>query len=103
GWGVDRRAKGQVMKFKLVVARAAIGCALGTAGIRLPSGLATAAPCTPAAGVQCGPGGPGGPPPQRGPEGPPQRGPDGPQNNDFRGQGGPGGPDFRGQGGPGGP
>ena len=87
------------MKLKVVVAGAAIGCALGAAGIGLPTGVANAAPCIPAPGVQCGPGGPGGPPPQRGPEGPPpQRGPDGPPNNDFRGPGGPGGPpdDFRG-------
>jgi len=85
------------MKLKQVVAGAAIGCALGAAGISLPSGVANAAPpCNPAPGVQCGPGGPGGPP---------QRGPDGPPPGDFRGPGGPGGPpgDFRGPGGPGGP
>jgi hypothetical protein len=60
----------------------------------------------PAPGMQCGPGGPGGPPPQRGPEGPPQRGPEDPPQGDFRGPVGPGGPpsgDFRGPGAPGGP
>jgi hypothetical protein len=95
------------MKLKQVVAGAAIGCTLGMTGISLGSGVANAAPpCTPTPGAQCGPGGPGGPPPQRGPEGPPpnDRGPGGPGGppGDFRGPGGPGGPpgDFRGPGGP---
>jgi hypothetical protein len=92
GRGVHRRRKGLAMKLQQLVAGAAIGCALGVASIALPSGAANAAPpCNPTPGVQCGPGGPGGPPPQRGPEGPPQ--------GDFRGPGGPGGPppgDFRG-------
>ena len=81
------------MEFKRLVAGAAVGCALGAAGIGLTSGVANAAPpCNPTPGVQCGPGGPGGPAPERGPGGPPQE--------DFRGPGGPGGPP---QGGPGGP
>jgi len=90
------------MKLKQVVAGAAIGCTLGMTGISLGSGVANAAPpCSPTPGAQCGPAGPGGPPPQRGPEGPPQgdqRGPGGPPQGDFRGPGGPGGPpgDFRG-------
>jgi hypothetical protein len=105
------------MKLKQVVAGAAIGCTLGMTGISLGSGVANAAPpCSPTPGAQCGPAGPGGPPPQRGPEGTPQgdqRGPGGPPQGDFRGPGGPGGPpgdfrgpdnhDFRGPGGPGGP
>src|SRR6476646_7529265 len=89
------------MKLKQVVAGAAIGCTLTVTGISLGSGIADAAPpCMPSPQAQCGPGGPGGPPPQRGPGGPPQRGPGGPPQ-----QGGPGGPpqgDFRGPGGPGG-
>ena len=80
------------MKLKQVVAGAAISCAIGVCGIGLVSGIANAAPpCGPTPQVQCGPGGPGGPPPQRGQEGPPQR--------DFRGPGGPVSPppnDFRG-------
>ena len=104
------------MKLKQVVAGAAIGCTLGVTVISLGSGIAGAAPpCMPSPQAQCGPGGPGGPPPQRGPGGPPQRGPGGPPQQggpggppqgDFRGPGGPGGPppgDFRGPGGPGGP
>jgi hypothetical protein len=104
------------MKLKQVVAGAAIGCTLGVPGITLGSGVASAAPpCMPSPQAQCGPGGPGGPPPQRGPGGPPQGdfrgpggpplqdGPGGPPPDDFRGPGGPGGPppgDFRGPGGP---
>jgi hypothetical protein len=84
------------MNLKQVVAGAAIGCTLGVTGVSLGSGVANAAPpCIPSPQAQCGPGGPSGPPPQRGPEGPPP--------NDFRGPGGPGGPppgDFRGPGGP---
>ena len=53
------------MKLNQLLAGAAIGCMLGTAGISLGSGIANAAPeCPP--GVQCGPGGGGGhggPPP----------------------------------------
>src|SRR4029079_13979182 len=101
GRGVYRRAKGQVMKLKQMIAGAAIGCTLGITGIGLGSGVASAAPCMPAPGAQCG--GPGGPPclpPQRGPGGPPQGdggpgapgGPGGPPPGDFRGPGGPGGP-----------
>src|SRR6476469_4600911 len=76
------------MKLKQMIAGAAIGCTLGITGIGLGSGVASATPCMPAPGAQCGgPGGPGGPPPQRGPGGPPQG---------DRGPGGPGGPDFRG-------
>ncbi len=79
------------MKLKQMVAGAAIGCTLGVTGISLGSGVASAAPaCIPSPQAQCGPGGPGGPPPQRGPGGPPP--------GDFRGPGGPGGPppgDFR--------
>jgi hypothetical protein len=81
------------MKFKQVVAGAAIGCALGAASIALPSGAANAAPpCNPAQGMQCGPGGPGGGPPQ-------ERGPGGQPPGYFRGPGEPGGQppgDFRG-------
>ncbi|WP_164478323.1 chitin-binding protein [Mycolicibacterium stellerae] len=94
------------MKVSQLLAGAAIGCMLGTAGISLGSGAANAAPqCPP--GVQCpggGPGGPGGPPPggppgERGPGGPPPGGPPGGPPGD-RGPGGfPGGP----PGGPGGP
>ena len=96
------------MKLNQLLAGAAIGCMLGTAGIRpsLGSGIANAAPeCPP--GVQCGPGGgggPGGPPPgERGPGNghPGDQGPGGPPGD--RGPGGPPG-DFRGPGGgPGGP
>ncbi len=92
------------MKLNQLLAGAAIGCMLGTAGISLGSGIANAAPqCPP--GVQCGPGGggghggppPGGPAGDRGPGGPPgDRGPGGPPGGppgDFRGPGGgPGGP-----------
>ena len=65
------------MKLNQLLAGAAIGCMLGTAGISLGSGIANAAPqCPP--GVQCGPGEggghggppPGGPPGDRGPGGP---------------------------------
>ena len=83
------------MNLKQVIAGAAIGCTLGMTGIGLSTGVADAAPpCNPAPGVQCGPGGPGGPPPQRGPGGPPQgdRGPGGPPPGDFHDRGGPGGP-----------
>ena len=62
------------MKINQLLAGAAIGCMLGTAGISLGSGIANAAPqCPP--GVQCGPGGGGGPggPPPGGPPG--ERGP----------------------------
>jgi hypothetical protein len=100
------------MKLKQMVAGAAIGCTLGVTGISLGSGVASAAPaCIPSPQAQCGPGGPGGPPPQRGPGGPPQGdfrgpgGPGGPPPGDFHGPGGPEGPppgDFRGPGGPGG-
>ena len=92
------------MNFKQAIAGAAIGCTLGISGIGLGSAVANAAPCEPAPGVQCG-GGPGGPPPQRGPGGPAQGdfrgpgGPGGPPQGDFRGPGGPPG-DFRGPGGP---
>jgi hypothetical protein len=95
------------MKLKQVVAGAAISCALGMTGISLGSGVAGAAPpqCNPAPGVQCGPGGPGGPPAQRGPGGPPpeQRGPDGPPQGDFRGPGSLPPGDFHDRGGPGSP
>jgi hypothetical protein len=102
------------MKLKHVIAGAAIGCTLGVTGISLGSGVANAAPCMASPQAQCGPGGPGGPPPQRGPggpggpppTGPPPgdfRGPGGPPPGDFRGPGGPPPGDFRGPGGPGGP
>src|SRR6267154_2049807 len=81
------------MKLKHVIAGAAIGCTLGVTEISLGSGVANAAPCMPSPQAQCGPGGPGGPPPQRGPGGPGGPPPTGPPPGDFRG---PGGPDFRG-------
>jgi hypothetical protein len=93
------------MKLNQLLAGAAIGCMLGTAGISLGSGIANAAPqCPP--GVQCGPGGGGGhggPPPgergpgnghpgDQGPGGPPgDRGPGGPPGDFNR----PGGHDWR--------
>src|ERR1700737_1913412 len=89
------------MKLKQVIAGAAIGCTLGVTGISLGSGVANAAPCIPSPQGQCGPGGPGGPPPQRGPGGPGGPPPGGPPP-DFRGPGGPPPGDFRGPGGPGG-
>ena len=66
------------MKLNQLLAGAAIGCMLGTAGISLGSGIANAAPqCPP--GVQCGPGGGGGhggpPPGGRGPGRDPGQGP----------------------------
>jgi hypothetical protein len=91
------------MKLKHVIAGAAIGCTLGVTGISLGSGVANAAPCMPSPQAQCGPGGPGGPPPQRGPGGPGGTPPTGPPPGDFRGPGGPPPGDFRGPGGPGGP
>jgi hypothetical protein len=91
------------MKFNQLLAGAAIGCVLASAGISLGSGVANAAPqCPP--GVQCpaGGGGPGGPPgdfrgPGGGPGGPPPgdfnrpgghdwRPPFSPQDNDWRGR-----------------
>ena len=99
------------MQFRELVACAAIGCALGAAGIGATSAVAYAAPpCGPGPGAQCGPGGPGGPgpggerggPPPGGDRGGPpggDRGPGGPPG-DFRGPGGGGPPgDFRGPGG----
>ena len=104
------------MKFTQLLAGAAIGCVLGSAGISLGSGVANAAPqCPP--GVQCpgGGGGPGGGPPRRpsadrlgrDPAAPPgDRGPDGLPGDRGGPPGDRGGPpgDFRGPGGgPGGP
>jgi len=119
------------MQLKKLVACAAIGCALGAAGIGATSAVASAAPpCGPGPGAQCGPGGgPGGPGPGGERGGPPQGGdrggppgqrfgapPDGnrgpgappggpPGDNRGPGGGGPAGPprDFRGPGGPVGP
>ena len=70
------------MNFKQAIAGAAIGCTLGITGIGLGSGVGNAAPCDPAPGVQCGPGGPGGPPPHSHPGAPPPR----PGDNDWRGR-----------------
>ena len=105
------------MKLKQVMAAAAIGCTLGITGIGMTSGIASADQCQPAPGVQCG-GGPGGPPPQRGPgaatgraatrraatgRAPTRRAPTR-RPPDFRRPGGPGGPPPPGGwGGPGGP
>jgi hypothetical protein len=86
------------MQFRQLAAAASITCALGAAGIGILPAIASAAPCNPPPGAQCGPGGrgPGGPPQGfQQPGGPPrgERGPGGPPpgNSEFRGPGG--GPD----------
>jgi hypothetical protein len=88
---------GSMMNLNRLLARAAIGCALGAAALGLTLGTANAEPPVCPPGMQCGPGGgPGAP----GPGGGPGTGLGGP------GPGGspgfmPGGPGPRGPGGPG--